>query len=263
MRCCFPIIAVLLVVVVLVIVALAARAQAKRASDMETLAVQQGWTPLGTDPGTLGKLLPIYLGVLADVGGGFHAGASFSHSEETYSQAYSAGADQHQVVFFQYDLTEYYDEDDPVTGQRREVSTSSNFVVANAETGNDAPTIFLVHHSLLSKLSSFKAYKGMQQLELEGDFNDYYDTYIMPDTQDEVLEFLTPDTMELLVNMPGGASMQFLGSSMAVSVQGKPLAPDVIMPLLESLRGVIANVRAKRPLAREPEAAGTPEAAEN
>jgi len=44
--------------------------------------------------------------------------------------------------------------------------------------------------------------QGGKKLELEGDFNDKFDVTVMPGSEQEVLEFLTPDFMQTLMSGP-------------------------------------------------------------
>ena len=85
----------------------------------------------------------------------------------------------------------------------------------------------------------------MEQLKLEGDFDTHYDTYILPDTQVEALELLSPDTMDLLERVAEGASIEFGARSVGLSLEGQPMSPEVILPVLENLRGVITNISGK------------------
>ena len=129
----YSVVAVLLVLVVVAVVAFAARIKWRQARVLEVLATQLGWVPLSCDSATLGQYLPLYLQVLYERGSGVHVSASFSRCDETYSDGYSAVIGDHQVVFFKYELTEYYVEDDPVVGQPREKTTTSHFIVFSTE----------------------------------------------------------------------------------------------------------------------------------
>jgi hypothetical protein len=185
------------------------------------------------------------LTVLAKAGG-VRPGETFTHSEENFGSAYTAVIRGSNIGFFQYDLTEYYAVENPLSGNENEVSTTMNFIVGYVDLAKDVTDVVMVHRSLLDRLNSFGKYKDMQKLELEGDFNDNYDTYILPGTQDDALELLTPDTMELALGVADSASMEFGEKSLIVSLQGKAWTPEVVQPLLENVAALAANVEAKR-----------------
>jgi len=215
----------------------------KREEAMADLAAQKGWMPLGNQPDGLRQYLPLYLQGLGE--GGFVFQNGFTHYTDAFDMAYQATINDAQIVFFQYQYTEYYFEFDPVTNQQHERSETHYFIVVNAAVGNTMPVVLLLHHSFLSKLTSFSEHTGLQSLSLEGDFNKYFDTYITPDSQVDALTLLTPDTMELVINAANGASMQIAGQSIVLSFEKKYLTPNVIEPVLDGMTKLITNISNK------------------
>lgn len=215
----------------------------RREKAMADLAAQRGWTALGNSPATLGQYLPQYLQGLGQDGFGFRGG--FTRTSVDYDMAYQAKVGGNDVVFFQYQYTEYYYDFDPQTGTQQERSETHYFIVLSAALVRTLPTILLLHHSFLSKLATFGEHTGLQSLSLEGDFNQHFDTYITPDSQVEALSLLTPDTMELVANAANGASMQIYGQAITLSFENKVLTPEVIQPVLDQMAKLIANIMSK------------------
>lgn len=230
-------------IVVVGLIAYGLMAKRKREKAMAELASQNGWAPLGNQGELLYQYLPQYLQGLGQ--GGYSFRNTFNRTTDSYDMAYQANIDDREVVFFQYQYTEYYFEYDPVSHEERETSETHSFIIINVAIAKTLPTVLLIHHNLLSRLTSFTEHIGMQSLSLEGDFNKYFDTYITPNGQIEALSLLTPDTMELVINVANGASMQITDQSITMSFENKQLSPKVIEPVIENMTKLVANILGK------------------
>lgn len=217
-------------------------AKKRREKAMAEFAVQQGWTPVN-DPASLYQCLPQYLQGLGQNGYGFRG--DFTRTVDSFDMAYQANVNNVPSVFFQYTYTEYYFDYDPATNQQRETSESHSFTVVNASISKMVPTILLLHHSFISKLATIGQHAGLQPISLEGDFNKTFDTYIVPNGQDEALSLLSPDTMELAVNTGRGVSVQMSGQTLILSSETEPLNPSTIEPLLDGIGRLAANINSK------------------
>lgn len=69
----------------------------------------------------------------------------------------------------------------------------------------ELPAFVLRKHKLLQEIEnegeSLKVNNYTEKIDLEGDFNDYFQVYIRPDSQDDVLTLLTPDVMQILIRL--------------------------------------------------------------
>ncbi len=67
------------------------------------------------------------------------------------------------------------------------------------------PAFVLRRHKMFQLLEeegeSLKSYNYTEKITLEGDFADHFEVYIRPNSQVDVLTILTPDVMQLLVNL--------------------------------------------------------------
>jgi hypothetical protein len=218
-------------------------ANRRREQAMAALATQRGWTALGNQASTLRLYLPQYLQGLGQNGLTFSS--STTNTTESYDMAYEATVGNTKVVFFQYQYTEYFSGYDASTHQQQETSQTHYFIVLNTTLSRSLPTILLLHHSFISKLTSFGQHSGLQPIALEGDFNKHFDTYITPNSQAEALSLLTPDTMELVIAAASNASVQFSGESMTLSFENKILKAAVIEPVLTQTEKLITNILGK------------------
>jgi hypothetical protein len=241
---------VIIVVIVIAFIGLIAYgiiSKRKREQAMAGLATQQGWTALSNDAVTLNQYLPQYVQMLGQQNYGF--GVGFHRSSNSYDMAYQAKIGDHSAVLFQYQYTEYHYVNDG-QGGNNEQSQTYYFTIVNVTMPVAEPTILLLHHSFMSKLSNFGLHSGMQQISLEGDFNQSYDTYIAPDSQVAVLSLLTPDVMEQVAALAGTkkgvhASMQMGGQNMIVSFENQVLTPEFIQTLLAQVTTLLAKLDAK------------------
>lgn len=215
-------------------------AKRKREQAMAAYAAQHGWTALDNRAEVLQQYLPRYLQGLGQNGFSFQVG--MSRTTESYDMAYQAVIEGHQTVIFQYQYTEYYSTYDAATQQQQEQSTTHYFTVINTTLPVTLPTILLLHHNFISKLATMGDHNGLQAINLEGDFNKYFDMYITPNSQTEALSLLTPDTMELFVNIANGASAQISGESIVLTIENKYLTPQVIEPVLGGISKLFANI---------------------
>lgn len=227
----------------------------KREKAMAAYAMQQGWTALGNDAFTLNQYLPQYI--------------QNQGQRTDYDMAYQATVNGVQLVFFQYSYTEYSGGGVQVSNnvsigigggsaQNSGASQTYTFTVVHAALTKNHPNLLLLHHTmLLTKLRNSIEGAGLQKLSLEGDFNDYFDTYIAPGTEVEALSLLTPDVMQMLVQNERGASLQFNGQSMMVSLETADLTPQTITPLLTGIASIVEKIDDRRP---EPAASAPPAA---
>ncbi len=110
------------------------------------------------------------------------------------------------------------------------------------------PGILLLHHSFLSKLTNFGASSGLQKISLEGNFDSSYDTYIVPNSQDDALSLLTPDVMQDVMAIAGTqkyVSMQFGGPAIVMSFENQILTPEFIVPVLEEVATLLQKLDIK------------------
>jgi len=161
--------------------------QRKRREAMQALASKNGWTPLSNDESTLLQYLPQYIQLLGQQSYGF---GGYTRTNSSYDMAYKAAIGSHTAVVFQYTYTEYHQSADP---EQSEQSTTTCFSILNISLPVVEPTVLLLHHSFASKLINFGLHNGLQKINLEGNFNQYYDTYISPNGQVEALSVFTPD----------------------------------------------------------------------
>ena len=214
----------------------------KRERAMLSLATKNGWIALGKDDAALRQYLPQYIGMLGQQNYGF---GSYSRTHSSYDMAYQATIGNHTAVMFQYEYTEYQSNADP---QQPETSTTRFFTILNVTMPFAEPTILLLHHDFVSKLVNLGLHTGLWRIGLEGNFNQYYDTYIMPNGQVEALSILTPDVMEQVMALAGTrthASMQMSGQSTIISFENQLLTPEFIEPLMEQVRSLLAKLDAK------------------
>jgi len=156
--------------------------------------------------------------------------------------AYQLTLEQIPFVFFQYTYTEHYDEYDSQTGRMERRSRSFTFTVVHAGLTKTVPTILLLHHNFLSKLTAAIESWGMQRLSLEGDFNSHFDTYINKGTEIEALTILQPDVMELLISSVKNPSAEFAGQSFYLIQETGSLSPDSITAMLNNVSAVVKKV---------------------
>lgn len=240
MQVAVPVIVVLAVIVFIVYAVIAKR---KREKAMAETAAQQGWTALSNDTASLAPYLPQYIQMLGQQNYGLSG--SFSRSHVSYDMAYRAAVANHSVVFFQYEYTEYNRNIDP---NQPESSTTCYFTIVHATMPTSLPTVLLLHHTFLSKLVNFGLHAGLQKIDLEGNFNDSYDTYITPGGQVEALSLLTPDVMEDVMALAGSqkyVSMQLAGQAIAMSFENQTLTPEFIVPVLQQVATVLQKIDAK------------------
>lgn len=233
---------IIFVIVVIGLVAYGLISNKKRRQAMAELAVKNSWTPLANDETTLNKYLPQYLQTLGQLGYGLGGSA---RTQSGFDMAYQTSTNGHSVVLFQYEYTEYSRGTDP---SQPEQSTTRYFTVLSITMPVNEPTVLLMHHGFMSKLSNFNATTGLQQLTLEGSFNEYYDTYTTPDSQVAALSLLTPDVMELITALAGEknhASIQISGQTIGLSFENQPLTPEFIEPLLGQLAPLLTKLDAK------------------
>jgi len=156
--------------------------------------------------------------------------------------AYRAVIDGVTIVFFQYQYTEQQMEYNAESHTEEQRSVTYTFTIINAEINKTVPAILLLHHSLLSKLASLGEHSGMQQLQLEGDFNKHFDCYITPNDQVNALSLLAPDVMAQLIDKLPDASVEFTGRSMGISLAAVLLEADKIGPLLNNTVSVVKSI---------------------
>jgi hypothetical protein len=200
----------------------------KRHEAMADLALKQGWTALATTPLALSQYLPHYL--LND------------GQNPRYDMAYQAVTNGSTQTFFQHQYTTYNEVYDQQTQTMRREAETHTFTIVNATLAKPQPSVMLLHHSLLSKLANFSDTRGMQRVQLEGDFNKSFDTYMLPDQQVEALSLLTPDVMVLLMDGLKGASAEFNGTSISASLEGKYLDAERILPLLSQVDTIVKKI---------------------
>jgi len=236
------VLAVVIAIVIIGAIVYGILSKRHRQQAMAALAAQKGWTALSNDDATLSSYLPTYIRMLGQQNFGM---SNFSRTTSAYDMAYQANISGHSAVLFQYQYTEYSQNIDP---QQPAQSTVCYFTVLSLAMPVAEPTIMLLHHNFLSKLNNFGLHQNLEKINLEGDFNQYYDTYIAPNSQVEALSLLTPDVMELVTALAGSqthASLQISGPSLIISFENQLLTPEFIEPLLAQLTALLAKLDTK------------------
>lgn len=106
------------------------------------------------------------------------------------------------------------------------------------------PQVLLYSRRNYTSLSSMRVqYKISQRLNLEGDFNDYYDLYIPEGVQIDALALLSPNMMQLLKDCSGLFSVEFYGNELILMTQGSIYDPNVMAKLDEILKEQLSYLR--------------------
>lgn len=94
---------------------------------------------------------------------------------------------------------------------------------ARIETMKHLPNMFLDSHfkDKLSFRNNGSYYRQDQKINLEGDFNNFFQAYVPIEYQSYALEFLTPDILDTLVTYLPSTDVLIMGGTIKLTTQGE------------------------------------------
>lgn len=207
-----PVIGIILTVVFTIGVALVFFLSQKQKKAVKDNASQKGWVAL-QDEATLKNLAPPFLRNYGE--------------KETFDLGYRATVEGQEVIFFQYtrvvqEKSHIQYADDLANNADEHV----RFAVASFAVPQNLGRVLIFPHSMFGNSG---LHEGLQKINLEGNFGQYFDVFMPPNTQINALSILTPDTMAFFQDLGNHFRMELYDNrAWLISDNHYELTPDKI-----------------------------------
>jgi hypothetical protein len=216
-----------LVVAFLVLISIALYTVYRKKRVLEKLAIKRGWQPVDPSDPVVTDFVPYYLRRLGYDG--------------IINLAYLAQVNGHNIVFCRYSYREK-----PIEVNMNNQIVSEGQLIEYSISGLDVaqmfkPILVLKHH----KISNVGLHDGLEKLNLEGDFDKFFDVFIPKGSEVDALSVLTPDIMALMVDMGRDFNLEINGHAVILSSEEDYVRANKIDSMLAYMNSLGHKLSAK------------------